>query len=83
MKNGLRNLAMAANVVFLLAILVLWSENRPHRLEEYLFFIALFALPVLNFFALAGGPDREERLLRRQVNKAELRKRLKELEGSN
>lgn len=81
MPNALRNLAVAANGVFFLGILFLMVDNRPHGVE-YLYFFLLFAYSALNLLALCLGPDREERLLRRKVNKAELRKRLKEL-GEN
>lgn len=79
MPNALRYLAIAANVVFLLGIIVLFLDDRPYRALEFFYYFLAFAYPVINLFALCTGPDREERLLRRQVNKAELRKRLKEL----
>ncbi len=81
MPNALRYFAIAANTLFLLGVLVLMADNRPHGIEYFYFFL-LFAYPALNLFALCIGPDREERLLARKVNKAELRKRLKEL-GEN
>lgn len=81
MPNALRHLAKAANILFFIGILVLMQENRPYGIE-YLYFFLLLAFPVLNLFLLCTGPDREERELRRKVNKAELRNRLKEL-GEN
>lgn len=83
MPNALRYLAIAANVLFLLGVLVLYADQRPYRGIEYLIYFLAFAYPVINLFALCTGPDREERLLRRQVSKAELRKRLKDLGENN
>ena len=80
MTEALRYIALAANALFLTGALILMGENRPYGIE-YLYFFLLLAFPLLNIAALRSGPDREERQLRRQVNKAELKKRLKELES--
>lgn len=83
MPNALRYLAIAANALFLLGVLALYADQRPYHGIEWLLYFLAFAYPVINLFALYTGPDREERVLRRQVNKAELRKRLKELGENN
>ncbi len=82
MQNLPRTLALLGNLVFFLVILGLFADHTPNSPIEWLCYALLFAYPALNLYCLFTLPDREERLLRRQVNKAELRKRLKEL-GEN
>jgi hypothetical protein len=83
MDKSLRIAAMAANALLLLAMVFLWHEAHVNEPHEYLLMMLLFACPALSLLALRSGPDAEERRLLRQVHKAELRKRLKELEESN
>lgn len=80
MCNALRYTAIAANILFFIGILAMYADNRPYHPVEYGLYLLAFAFPALNLLALCTGPDREERQLRRQVNKAELRRRLKELD---
>lgn len=82
MQNLPRTLALIGNAVFFFVIFGLFADNAPNNPFEWLCYALLFAFPLLNLYSLCSLPDREERLLRRQVNKAELRKRLKEL-GEN
>jgi hypothetical protein len=78
MDKFLRVLAYLGNCAALLAMIILWANNRPYG-TEVLIFILLLALPVLNLAVLWQGPDLEERRLRRKLAKAELRERLKQL----
>jgi hypothetical protein len=78
MDKFLRISAYLANVLMILAVLIIWQDNRPHG-AEVLLMALLFFPPILSLLAIWQGPDREERRLRRAVNKAELKKRLKEL----
>ena len=78
MDKALRVLAFLANGLMVLGILFLWANERP-RGGEALLFALLFLVPILSLLALWCGPDAEERRLRRQLNKAELKQRLKEL----
>ena len=79
MERAVKYFSILANVLFLFGVFILMMDNRPHGME-YFYFLLLFVYPALNLLALCnGGMDAEERRLRRQVNKAELRKRLKDL----
>lgn len=78
MDKALRILAFVANALMIIAVFVIWQENRPRGVEVLLISL-LFFPPILSLLALWNGPDMEERRLRRQLNKAELKQRLKEL----
>ncbi len=78
MDKFLRILAYLGNLAAVLCLIMLWAQERPYGAQQ-LVFIAVVALPVLNLVVLWQGPDLEERRLRRQVSKAELRERLKQL----
>ena len=47
--------------------------------RDVMYAMLLMVPPVLSFLALMCGPDLEEMRLRRQVNKAKLRKELEDL----
>ncbi len=68
---------LLANAVLLLVLAALFFDAHG---EESLLIALMAAVPVLSLVLLYKGPDREERRLRRQVNKARLRKELAELE---
>jgi len=78
MDKVIRILALIANGLGILGILLLWQENRPHG-SEILIFLGLFLPPVLSLLALRSGVDAETRRLQRRLLKAELRHKLKAL----
>ncbi len=81
MEKAIRIIAIVSNLLFLFSFVLMWRELRPNELFEYFIVILLFAVPLMSLFALFNLPDLEERRLARAVRKAELRKKLKELEG--
>lgn len=82
MEKFLRGLAVIGNLALLVVVFGLWTDRRPDGAENLLFLL-LALTPVLNLWVMWSAPDREERALRRAVAKAELRKRLKELENND
>jgi hypothetical protein len=78
MDKALRILAFVANALMIIAVFVIWQESRPRGVQVLLIGL-MFLPPLLSLIALWQGPDCEERRLRRQLNKAELKQRLKEL----
>lgn len=74
-----RYIAYAFCVIQLIAVLFLLFES--YSIKDALAASLLALLPIAAIFALRSGPDKEERLLRSQVQKARLRKELQELEG--
>jgi len=74
----LKVLAIFGNLVAIVGIFLLWANEHPQGVEILILTGAL-AVPLLNLWLFWQGPDLEERRLRRQVNKAELRERLKQL----
>lgn len=81
MEKAIRIIAIVSNLLFLFSFILMWHELRPNKLFEYFIVILLFAVPLMSLVALFTLPDLEERRLARAVRKAELRKKLKELEG--
>lgn len=81
MEKAIRIIAIVSNSLFLFAFIFMWRELRPNESFEYFIVILLFAVPLMSLVALFNLPDLEERRLARAVRKAELRKKLKELEG--
>ena len=79
MDKFIRTTAFIINGLVLLCLLLMLPQLRPNETFEYLTVAALFIAPVINLAALWQGPDLEERRLRRQLAKAEMRQRLKEL----
>lgn len=80
MNLAIRILAWLANIGIILVLLyvVMQSHGRDSGIA-----LVLLALPLVNMVALYNGPDREERKLAREVRKAELRRRLAELEAGD
>lgn len=80
MNLAIRILAWLANIGIILVLLyvVMQSHGRDSGIA-----LVLLALPLVNMIALYNGPDREERGLAREVRKAELRRRLAELEAGD
>ena len=79
MDKFIRTSAFIINGLVLLCLLMMLPELNPNETFEYLTVAAMFVAPVINLVALWNGPDLEERRLRRQLAKAEMRQRLKEL----
>lgn len=80
MDKVLRGLALLGNGVFLVVVIWLWGRTSFFEVETLLSLVLMTLLPLLNLWVVWCGPDREERQLRRDVAKAELRKRLREAE---
>lgn len=81
MDKVLRGLALLGNGVFLVVVIWLWGRASFLDTETMLALVPTTALPLLNLWVIWRGPDAEERKLRRDVAKAELRKRLREAEN--
>lgn len=78
-KNPLRIVVyIVAALQFICAGFVLSEAYGP---RDMMLAALLGVLPVLAVLALRCGPDKEERTLQSQVNKARLRRELKDLEG--
>lgn len=76
MDRFIRYAAYAANALLLLAVMFFLTE--AYGSDVYL--VILLAIPpLLSIKALRQGPDIEESRLIREVNKAELRKKLTDL----
>ena len=78
MSNFLRYSAYAIAFLQFIASIVVFV-NGYSRIDMLAAF-ALAILPIVVFLLLRSGPDAEERKLIHAVNKAKLRKELKELE---
>lgn len=76
----MRIMAYVGNLLMLLGALALFIDQNG-RLNGMagLVFLGLLLVPLLNLWVLYTGPDREEMRLRREVNKAEMRAKLKAL----
>lgn len=69
-------LAMLANIGALAVLILIFSKTYGD--EKYI--ALLFMLPpVLSIIALRKGGDKEERMMKKRIRKASLRKELKEL----
>ena len=78
MDRLIRYAACAANAVMIVTAIVIFAN--AYGSQKFLALL-LAIPPALSLFALCSGPDKEERLLQRQVSKARLRRELQELEG--
>ncbi len=77
MDRFIRYAAYAFNVAFLVFVIaVLFNSYNP---REKLLAACTLLVPLANLCALRSGPDREERQLQREVNKARLRAELASL----
>ncbi len=81
MNLAIRILSWLANIGIVLVLFYVIVESRGGR--DAGLALVLLSLPLVNMIALYNGPDREERKLAREVRKAELRRRLAELEGGD
>ena len=79
MDRILRYAAVAACIVQIITVGIILSHT--YRGRDFFLALLLVVPPALSIAALWTGPDREERRLRRQVEKLRLRVELKELEG--
>ncbi len=79
MDRSIRYAAYIANIALLLAVGFIVAN--AYAQEVYI--ALLFTIPpVLSMVALYTGPDREERYLTRQLNKARMRRELKDLKSA-
>ena len=79
MARFIRILAYLGNIALLVtAVCFVVMFHRP---EQKLLSLVLLLPPLMSLIVMYAGPDLEERRLRKQVNKAELRHRLAELES--
>ncbi len=79
MDRFIRYAAYAFNLAFLVFVIVVLFNSYNQR--DKLLAVCTLLLPVANLCALRNGPDREERGLQREVNKARLRAELAKLSG--
>jgi hypothetical protein len=78
MERWLRYAAYLANIVLIGSSMIMVLHNYG---QDSLLASLLAVPPILSLFSLYFGPDAEERQLSRDVNKARLRKELKDLTG--
>ena len=80
----MRKLAYLANAAFAVALLVFWITNSGGiQPAGVLKLLLLFALPLINFFALAGsGKEKDVFSLYFEQKKLEQQKRINELKKS-